>query len=510
MPFFKSGILKTMNKMTAKHFFFLLMLSSVTFISSAQSWQWAYSSGMPTRTNAIAFKKDLNGDFYLASYTDSNNLRVATYLQKRDDAQQLLWQKQITGEVSFSDIEVNASNHVIAVGFFIGNIDVDGTTLTSISSTENSAFIFECDEAGVIQWVHSFNPINGDYRSGDLFISSDGSMYLTSQVSGSFGGCAFHKLNSQGDIVKSEFNNDFLIRTFSHILADSVGNVFLSGTCSSTAMFDTIQANLSLSYENFLVKYDSSFTAQWLRTSEYITFDHNNSLVASGNKLYWGVDEFTGNPDTIQIYVYDYSGSLIRKVAGPMPDSFFPSFTFTVNSAGELFMAVNIYTRVYCYHYDSSFNIDWSDTLYTSTSGFPFEHGLTVDDSSFYLAALYFSDTLQIGNTMLINPNSVGHASDIFVAKWSGQLSNSVTELNDNSNLVSVYPNPASEELNVQLYGSPEADISIYSTLSRLVYHSKLKGTELKIPLENLLSGIYFMEINCEGLHPIVKKLVVQ
>ena len=116
----------------------LLIILFINITSKAQSWEWAYTIGSTPRSQATAIKEDHSGNYYFAFYTDSVTTRLFTQMEKRDANQQLLWQKQITGNATITDLEINASNHAVVVGYFLGTISIDGNSLTSFSPSDNS------------------------------------------------------------------------------------------------------------------------------------------------------------------------------------------------------------------------------------------------------------------------------------------------------------------------------------------------------------------------------------
>jgi hypothetical protein len=484
---------------------------TISFQITAQSWQWAFTTGTIPRSQAVDLKQDQAGNFYLATFSDSASTRISTQFEKRNINQQVEWQKQITGNATITDLEINAANHAVITGYFLGSITIDGNNLTSFSPTEYSGFIFETDQLGVVQWVHDLNPVSGDFKTNDLFISADGTMYLTSEVSGSFGFCAFHKLDAQGNIVKNEFNNNFEDRTFSHILADDAGNVYLSGTCGNGATFDSINADPLFSYQNFLVKYDSAFKAQWLAVREYITFDDNNGLSTDGQNLYWAFNNFTSGMDTIKIIKCDHDGQILNSIDGPLSNSFFPSIDFTVDRFGNGVLAANTFVRIFLFRYDNALNLTWQDTILTGTSGFPFNHGLSCYDSSFYLAAYYFSDTLMIDNFTLLNPNAAtNYPTDIFVAKWEYQSPVAISTIEEDNTSIITFPNPVKNELNIKISGfKKDALIKITDVMGNVVYSEHIITSDLKIQNLNFCKGVYFVVMSDEKNNLITKKIVV-
>ncbi len=481
-----------------KRILLILFMMIYAIHCNAQSWQWAFTSGLAPRSNAVVIKRDHTENFYFASYTDSVSTSISTQMEKRDANQQSLWQKIITGNATITDLEINTSNHAVVAGYFMGTISIDGNILTSFSPSDNSGFIFETDENGMILWARELNPVNGDFKTNDLFIGSDGNMYLTSEVSGAFGFCAFHKLDVWGFIIKNEFNNNFENRTYSHIIADSTGNVYLTGTCGNFATFDTIAADPNFSYQNFIVKYDSAFNAKWFKAQEYITFDNNNSLSTDGQNLYWAFDGFNSLMDTIKIIKCDYNGQIISTIDGPLALSFFPAIDFEADRFGNSVLLVNVFVRLFIYRFDPAFNIIWQDTIQTYTSGFPLHDGLSVYDSSFYFSSIYMRDTLMVDNFMLLNPNTgANYPSDIFVAKWSNnQLTVAINNQESNNHSLVIYPNPAKGKFAVYISQFMVGDkMKIFDALGNVAYSKDLSTSNVILQTSNFNDGIYFIKV---------------
>lgn len=388
----------------------------------AQDYLWAFTAAKAHHTQSVAIRKDNQQNIYLATYTDSASKPVYTELEKRTAARQLLWHKQINGTAAIADVEINAANHAVVTGYFLGTISIDSTVLTNTSTTNNSGFIFEASEDGTVLWAHTINPINNRFTPVDLFIAANGVMYLTAGTAGTGGYCAFLKLDAAGNVLKSEFTTTFDNETFSHIIADSLGNVYVSGTCGNLATFDALSANPNYSYQNVLLKYDSNFTAQWIMTKNYSTFDHNNKLCTDGKNLYWVFDEYVSNSDTVKIIKTSYSGQVLSAISAPYPQAFLPPVDFSVDRFGNSVLFQQFGVMMYLTRYDSLFNIVWQDTLASGTSGFPLRNSLICYDSCFYMMGIYVKPTLALNSITLTNPNTgISYPSDIFVCKWGYQ-----------------------------------------------------------------------------------------
>jgi Secretion system C-terminal sorting domain len=485
-----------------------LLLCFIPQFLTAQTYEWALTKGTMPRSNAVAIREDANKDVYFAYYTDSVTVRVSSHWEKRTAAsQQIIWQKDYVGDITITDVELNTANHPVVLGYFSGTVNLDGTLITS-PGPASMGFIFETDLSGTIIWSNTFSPLPGtNFSTGDLFIGADGNFYITSGFATTEGFCAFHKLNPQGAIITNEFNYDFEVRTFSHILTDGDNNIYLSGTCGNLAAFDTIAANPNFSYQNFLVKYDSTFKAQWLQTRNYITFDDNNSLGTDGQDLYWAFNLFSGNADTVQIIKAAKNGTILNTINAPVGVSFFPGLDYGVDMAGNSTLVLNTFTRYYVYRYDAAFNIIWADTLFGQASGFPLQFDVQCYDSCFYMTGVYLNDTLQLGNFTLLNPNvGQNYQSDLFLTKWSYASPLAVSNNEIAGDEIIIYPNPSSGYFNIKGLNKHVNKIELTDAIGKVVLKKETHAFDFTtIDTGNLRNGIYFVKVYSGKKNTVLK-----
>lgn len=473
-------------------FLLTLFVSSTTY---AQDFQWAYTAGLPSRSHTVAVRQCENKNYCFAVYTDSSTFRSSS-LFMYNVAQQLLWSKSFIGNVTLQDVETCSDNSLIAVGSFDDSVLIGNTWLFASPGYEGG-FIFKCDENGNFQWAKTLNPFNDSFEPSNLYLASDSLLYLTARLNGaSMSFCSFHQLNSDGVITKSEMGGNFDNRTYSNILTDSNGDIYISGTCGSSAVFDSLHADVNFSYQNFLVKYDTSFNARWLVCRQYITFDDNNELTFDGSNLYWAYNDFSSlNGDTVRVLKVDINGQVISSFDGQVPGAFFPGIAFNMDSKGNGVLIEEAFVRLYITRVDSSFNVLWRDTIYTGASGFAQEIGLSCYDSCFYLSTLYFDDTLSVGNFNLINPNVTQNSpSDLFVSKWGYPAITSIS-INSNTPKIELFPNPVNDFLQLKIDPNfNSCDLSVFDAKGRAVILQRNFQSN-HVSVSHLSSGLYLLNM---------------
>ncbi len=458
----------------------------------AQDFLWAHSNSQSSFTHVSTIRKDHNNDLYLSYLTDSVGNEYGNYIVKYDQSQNEIWNFHLEGTGRITDLEINSLNHAIVCGYYTNDFIIGTDTLHS--SPDESAFLIELDESGNITWDLNLNPTSSGFRPVDLFIDQSDNLYIAGRLggSGAQGFCSFHKLSPWGNVLQSEFNNNFEDRTFSHIFADVNGNVYLSGTCGNLATFDSLTVP-NYSYQNFLIAYDSAFNAKWILNRPYITFDDNNGLGFDGQTLYWAFDESISNADTIRLTKVDLNGNYLLDQPGPLQGAFFPGVNLGVDNAGNSTVLVSVYARLYLFRFDSNYNMTYTDTIFTHTSGFPVEAPFACYDSSFYLASRYYLDSMRVGPLMIYNANGSSSGADVFFAKW-GYSSTTGIPLTEENN-VRVYPNPVLNKVRIDNL-SGAVKITITDLNGRLIEEKKYSNkTEVDLDFTNLNASTYFIQV---------------
>lgn len=79
------------------------------------------------------------------------------------------------------------------------------------------------------------------------------------------------------------------------------------------------------------------------------------------------------------------------------------------------------------------------------------------------------------------------------------------------SNIIKVYPNPASNILNIDMNGlsKSETDVEIQNTLGQIVYSTKSLNQHLVVNTSDLATGVYFVTVKQNGKTLDVKKVII-
>jgi Secretion system C-terminal sorting domain len=401
---------------------FLPLLFLFTFFFSvqdaqAQNYEWAFSRDYSITSAPSVFKVDDVGNFYTAVYTGSYFLTnfTSAQIEKRSSTQQLLWSIAIAGNAYFADIDFNESK-ILIVGYFKGTITINGNLFSS--PTYYSGFIFECNLDGSFNWIKKLDPYNNTFKPSSIYIAQNSDIYITSKLVNGDARSAFHKLDILGNIVKTELPTRTDNENFSHIIADELGNVYLSGSCGNDAMFDNLLPNLTQSYQNFFIKYDIDFNAQFIITRNYITFDDESKLFYNGNHFFWAFHEIdvNTNKDTVRVYKILPDGQITNKYNTPMATNNSGVYDFAMNKTCTQSAYINTtFLKLFVYKLDNNFNITWKDTLLTGQTVSAKTLNVFCFESDFYITSTYNKSFLDFNGLNIINP----FLNNLFVTKWA-------------------------------------------------------------------------------------------
>ena len=78
-----------------------------------------------------------------------------------------------------------------------------------------------------------------------------------------------------------------------------------------------------------------------------------------------------------------------------------------------------------------------------------------------------------------------------------GKLIPNMTEIQNeiHTDEITLYPNPAQEEINIKLNNQIQSHVRIINTMGKLMYEGEIQGNS-KINTSHFSSGIYIVEIN--------------
>ena len=493
------------------------------------------------------------------------------FIAKYDSSGNVLWAKGAGG--AGSQVATDGSGNVYVTGTFTDTITFGGHTLTSLYNpiSNPSVFIVKYSATGNVLWVRegcSFRGCNGYgiTTDGNANVFVTGTFAKDSIVFGSitsYGTGAFvAKYDSTGNILwvkSSEVSGGTPGGIGNGVATDADGNVFAAGTFyGDTAVFGNVKlvnptpatGNLEVS-QMFVVKYDPSGNVLWAKMATideegYQSFngmplggvkggstDSKGSLYVTGG--FYGTPSNFGSVNltnhtldaTADIFIVKYTSSgntlWAKEIGGDFDnvgegvsadnnDNVYVTGSFGGNDTiyfGSTALTGTSDQNIFIAKYDSSGN-----ALQALTAGGPgyeldFGGGIIAPGNGDVYVTGMFSDTVHFDNDLLYSTGG----QTIFLDKFNGASSTGIKQVSFNSNDVSVYPNPTSNKISINI-NSSAGDISswkleIVDLLGRTIFTKSSLNYNNNIDMSSFANGIYFVTIvNNEGhsVFPIVKQ----
>jgi hypothetical protein len=420
-----------------------------------------------------------------------------SYVAKYDADGNFLWFRKATGGYGTEGVTVDGIGNVL----FIGKgpiIAFDGT----LTISNDRHFIAKYSNAGDFLWVNA----------------------TTFSAASSYG-------------FNAEWDNKA-------VFADADNNVYMAGWSGlDTTFFNaekTIYVSNNASLRNaFLVKYNSSGVAQWATGASRTEVPNSltnftpEGIYASDDAIYltgwWQGDslrmdnhpisaDFQGSTQNMFVAKFDLSGNnLWVRTLGSEGNDYGRGVTF--DSDGNSYVVGT--TEGYDLHFGNSpigttiggnhatvFKIGTDGTLldYLQASNIPpygtsYGNAIAVDDADNILVAGGFSSSVAFGDDILTATASINW-QDMFVCKLLNDFSIGMTAPGAQGHQVSIYPNPASDNIFIDISGADEAqesELEIYSMTGGLVRKASLHGSLMTVSLEGLVDGMYLIALRSIG-----------
>ncbi len=485
------------------------MLSGTIFISKHDStgnfvWAKQIVNGLSIKGNAI--KIDNSGNVYVTgtflgtvdfdpgsstyTMTASNDFHDAflhddIFILKLDSLGNFIWADQFTGpyDDSSTGITTDAFGNIYVTGGFDNTVDFDPGPAVYNLTAIGDIFVAKLSPSGNLLWVKqmggaqsetsrsiALDPLGNVYTCGNFSGISDfdpGITTFTLSALGSMDGFV-SKLDNNGNFVfaKSFVGSGFATNYGLSITVDAIGNSITSGRLANTCNYDPGVSNYTLSNyggsDIFIMKLDPVGNFVWVKQMGGIDDDNlmSTALDASGNIYSTGY--FQGSADfdpSLGIYILTTSTLLYN------------SFVSKLDASGNFVWAKQFKCRNLCE--SNSIAIDNNSNIYTTG---------------------YFKDTCNFDpNGGSFNLISKGQ-SDVFIHKLSKGLFAGVNEIPQMQNEIKIYPNPSSNNIHIETYGSDfeNSKIEIENVLEQAVLVRNYSAT---IDVSELSQGFYTLKI---------------
>ncbi|HXS37327.1 MAG TPA: GDSL-type esterase/lipase family protein [Flavipsychrobacter sp.] len=255
------------------------------------------------------------------------------------------------------------------------------------------------------------------------------------------------------------------------IAVNKSNNIFVGGSLLS-ALYTTVSGPVILQ-DAFLAKYTDTGSQLWQKR-----FGNNTGDAITGLSL-----DNAGNPYVIG----NYSGDItIGTTALPAAD----------------------YTDIFFARYDPSGNTNW---VKNAAGHIDIGNAITVDplDTS-VVATGSFNNSANFDSINVVSPlPSSPYNYDIFIAKIvTVKPDLSVSNIYTQANNYSIYPNPATNDVFINLGKEGNYNIRLLDITGQVIQNTTTTNSSLQMNLNNLPSGVYYISISENRQTPVRKKIV--
>jgi hypothetical protein len=436
---------------------------------SVGNLQWQKSLGGTNKDVANSIIQCSDGGYAVAGYTESTDGDVTNYrggvsdhwVVRLDTAGNIKWQKTLggSGEDGVEEIQQTTDGGFVVIGWSTSNTD-------TLLNHDFDYHIIKLDTSGIVQW-QKFYGGTGDDTPYFIEQTADGGYvacgYSESNdldVTGHHGAlnyrdCWVIKLDSLGNLKHEKSFGGTGIEEGTTVQQTNEGGYIFAGW--STVNDGDVSGGHG-SYDCWVVKFDTSFAITWQNCYGGTSVDQAFAIEQTTDRGYIvGGVTFTNNNG---------------QVSG--------------NHGAPDFWAVKT---------DSTGNFLWQKCL----GGSNWEASSCTQQTS-------DGGFIMTGSTASVDGDVTGFHGGNYDF-WVVKLFNFTTDVsNENENNFTIYPNPVSENVNIQL-NSENTKISIYNSMGQKILNQITDQKNRIISLQNLPEGVYTVEV-INGSKSAVKKMI--
>ncbi|MCH2046759.1 MAG: T9SS type A sorting domain-containing protein [Saprospiraceae bacterium] len=477
---------------------------------------WTKTFGGTSNDKGLGITIDANGDICVVGHfintvdfdpgigvdmhTSTSLGQQDVFVLKLDANGNHLWAKTFGGtqnEYGFS-IATDANNNVYTTGIFRGTVDFDPDSLATNNLDAvglNDAFVHKLDASGNFVWAKTFGSTDHDLCQS-ITIDASGNPCVTGYFKDTvdfdpglgvdrhiphnlgYNDVFVQKLDPNGNFVwaksfggSADAFDVFRLSEYGQKIAiDSENNIYLAGEFEDTVDFDPgantqNMISYSSSYEDaYVLKIDSNGNYLWAHQFGGVVGAHCGGIDTDVNDFVYVAGSYGGTVD------FDPTANIDNQSS---------------NGSADIFVL----------KLDKNGNYLWSESF--GATSFDLATGLAVDNSGKVLITGTYSNTITFNTSSGSITITAQGFNDAYVIKMQDMpLSNPSIETKDQLNAISIYPNPTTGQLTLDV-GKNYQDLSIavYSTTGQLIQHQNTNNQKLvNLSLEGN-TGIYFVKI---------------
>lgn len=486
----------------------------ITKLDSTGTFVWAKQIGGKEHEQANSIAVDGNGNIYVAgTYNDTVDFDPGNgvsklisagdadaFITKLDNDGNFVWARTIGGTQNDAGLYLFAKGtNVYLTGHFQGTTSFDiATGITNVTSAGNSdVFVTKLDEAGTYAWFKKMGGTTDD-AGQSITVDKDGNVIIT----GSFTGTADFNPGVTDTLLTSAGSNDIFISKLNSS-GDYVWVKQFGATNTDVGLSVNTDGNgdiVSTGYFGGTVDYDPNGGIQNVSSKGFFDI-YVLKLNAAGNFV-WVKQLGGASTDRGASIVTDLAGNVYSTGYFGGSADFDPSLTANNN------LVAGGSSDTYISKLDILGNFVWARNF----GGPSDDYGtsLVLDNKNHVYATGFFSQTANFDPNGTFNLTAAG-SYDIFIQKLKDiplQSSDNDVVLTDKP--ITIYPNPASDVIQVSLQNISAGKVSITDLQGYLVYQTEISATDLAIQTSTLVNGIYLLTVSSDQVTSVHKVVIAR
>lgn len=482
------------------------------------NYKWAHVYGGTSVDNGLCLSTDSLNNIYLggiirasADFDPSSSVATITsagnsdiLLAKYDKDGNYIWAKNMGSvfDEAVLNIAIGGGNAYIT-GYYRGHCDFNPSpsvrdTLKNMKPGTSDIFVAKYDWNGDYVWAMGMGSSIND-QAAALVLDKDQNVFVT----GYFNNTVDFDASSTGTANLTASGTDMFLAQYDKdgkylwakayggsgsarplsMAMDKEGNLIVGGDFSLTCDFDPLTAAGSVSSagetDGFNAAYDKAGNYLWSRRMGGLEKDGVGSIRtdSKGNVYVGGVFEASA--------LFDSSSSTITRSSIGQQDIFFGKYSSCAGASTATSLS--------------------GATITASLAGAVYQW-FDCDKRTIIAGATGQSYTATInGNYAVIIGSDICADTSACVAITTLGIGNAARE----KQALSVYPNPSTGIINIELNAGSGAVVSIYNSFGSLVFTGTTTAAQNEIDLSAQASGMYLVKVQEDGEAPIVKTITI-
>ena len=501
-----------------KYYLILIFIVANTY---SQNFQWVdfppVSFGLSTNNLGYSITADFSGNVYAVGFKNNYFLSSEIYgnlfYRKYDASGTLIFDKEISGKIRSINLTNDNVGNIYLVAAFKNTITFDGGGSINTSGTNEEIIIIKFDQNGVFQWNNIISNFGSFNHCSAIATDINNNLLIGFD---NFNNSKILRLSSTTGNINLTIDQ-LNVQVISSISVDNFNNIYAAGSCGkATSTFAGVAQPTSLDYSIYAVKYNGNGVHNWTRYAQDIScYDPiisaktaDNVYLSSSLSGAFAFGSLTaqgpasGFSDDIFITKLNANGDFVwlREVYGT-GKAFIGNRNFmTSDSSGNVYFAGSTKSSTV-----------WSPIISTVVTGFNADALILKYNSN---GNILMAKTAGGNLTDSCDGIVIGDNGNIFVAgitngpssfdsfSYAGgkspfiaKIGNSLN-INGNNNLkkISIYPNPANNEI---YFSNLESKTNgfIYNSIGQKVKVFEIENNS-SISIIELTTGIYFLKLD--------------